>query len=74
MPGKFVLMTGTIDEEFIMGKRKGSGKETEMGTEVEWEGGFGEELCKPQISMFWENVVKGITDFDMGQKKFLQDM
>ena len=73
MPGKVVLMTGTVDGEWIMGRRKGEGRETERGREVEWEGGFGEELCRPGVSLFWENVVKGVTDFDMGQKKYLQE-
>ncbi|KAL1592648.1 hypothetical protein SLS60_011064 [Paraconiothyrium brasiliense] len=72
MPGKIILFTGTIDEEWIMGKRK-EGKETETGKEVEWEGGYGEVLCKPQVSLFWEKAIKGITDFDMGQKKCLQE-
>lgn len=80
MPGKVVLMVGTVDEEWVMGRRKeGESEEGEeeeeeaKGKKVEWEGGFGEELCKPGISLFWENVVRGVTDFDMGQKKFLQD-
>lgn len=72
MPGKVVLMTGTVDEEWIMGTRK-EGEETEAGREVEWEGGYKEELCRPKISLFWENKIEGVTDFDMGQKKFLQE-
>ena len=77
MPGKVVLMTGTVDERWVMGRRVGVGDEMEekgvKGKEVKWEGGYGEELCKPGVSLFWENVVRGVTDFDMGQEKFLQD-
>lgn len=79
MPDRYVLMVGTLDEDVLVGKKiEGTEKETDRGVEFEREHAWGKEFGTPKISMFWENVIKGVTDQGHGEDrthatKFLQD-
>lgn len=72
LPGKTILMTGTLDEEVLIGKIiKGSERKTERGIEYDREKAWGDELLKPKMSLFWSETIAGITDQDFGQEKWL---
>ncbi|KIX08455.1 uncharacterized protein Z518_03111 [Rhinocladiella mackenziei CBS 650.93] len=69
-----VIMTGTIDEEFLIGKKvEGTEEETDLGIKFERHGGLAKDLCTPHMgNLFWNNVIPGITDHDVGGTKFPQ--
>lgn len=79
MQHRYVLMVGTVDEEILVGKKvEGTERETKRGLEFERTKAYGKEFCTPKISMFWENVITGVTDQGHGEDrthavKFLQD-
>jgi len=74
MDDVLVIFTGTIDEEYLMGKKvEGTEQVTDLGTKFEREGGLYKELTTPNMGhLFWNNVVPGITDHETGGTKFLQ--
>jgi hypothetical protein len=74
MDDMLVLFTGTIDEEYLLGKKvKGSEQQTDLGIKFEWEGGFYKELTTTNMGhLFWNNVVPGVTDHEAEGPKFLQ--
>ena len=73
MPDMVILMSGTLDEKWLMGERvEGSEKKTSKGTEFQWSGGLAKELCTPEQNLFWENAIPGFTDDPFGGKMFLQ--
>src|SRR5882757_477084 len=48
MDDVMVFMMGTLDEEFLIGKKvEGTEQETELGVKFEREGGLHKELCIP---------------------------
>ncbi|OAG42921.1 hypothetical protein AYO21_02872 [Fonsecaea monophora] len=69
-----VIMTGTLDEETLIGKKvEGSEQSTELGIKFDRQGGLYKELCMPIMgNLFWNNVIPGVTDHDVGGTKFLQ--
>lgn len=69
-----VVFLGTVDEEFLIGKKvEGTEQETELGVKFERQGGLHKELCTPTMgNLFWNNVVPGLTDHEVGGTKFLQ--
>lgn len=69
-----VLFMGTVDEEFLMGKKvDGSEEHTEMGLKFERQGGLSEHLCNMKMgNLFWNNIIPGVTDHDVGGPKFMQ--
>jgi hypothetical protein len=74
MDDMLVLFTGTIDEEYLLGRKvDGSEQQTELGVKFTREGGFYKELTTPNMGhLFWNNVIPGITDHETGGPKFLQ--
>ncbi|KIY04136.1 uncharacterized protein Z520_00828 [Fonsecaea multimorphosa CBS 102226] len=65
---------GTLNEETLIGKKiEESEQGTELGVKFHREGGLYKKLCTPNMgNLFWNNVVPGITDHDIGGTKFLQ--
>ena len=75
MPELIVLFLGSVDEEYLMGKKvQGSEKETEMGVEFDRQGGFRKELTNMQSGhLFWNNRISDVTDQEsLNGPKFLQ--
>ena len=74
VPDMVVVVLGTIDEEYLLGKKvEGSEEETATGMKFRREGGFSKELCSMQGHLFWNNVIPGVTDHDVGEApKFMQ--
>jgi len=74
MDDMLAVFTGTIDDEYLLGKKvAGSEQQTEMGIKFEREGGLYKELCTPSMGhLFWNNVIPGVTDHDTGGPKFMQ--
>ena len=64
-----VLFMGTIDEEYLIGKKvEGSEEETAMGVKTRREGGFAKDLSNMKMGhLFWNNVIAGVTDHDIGE-------
>ena len=63
MPHSLELWIGTLDEHVLIG-RPAAGQEgkEEAGQKVQREGGWGETLAKVKETLFWGNVVPGVTD------------
>lgn len=60
---------GTLDEKWVIGEEvEGSEKQTSKGREVERHGGFGKELCSPQLQYHYRNVIPGVTEGGTGTK------
>lgn len=84
MPEELEILTGTVDEAFLIGDRtarveskvfaeKGSWdkmvKEEENDSKV-----LGRDLCLPQGgNYFLRNAVQGVTDMTVGGKRFVED-
>ncbi|KAI9872940.1 MAG: hypothetical protein M1830_001039 [Pleopsidium flavum] len=59
IPGEIELLTGTVDEKWLVGTKDGEG--------------VGRELCEPRGGNFWfANAIKGVTDEVRGGKKFVE--
>lgn len=63
MPDTLELWIGTLDEDILIGKPVAGqeGKEA-AGQKVEREGGWGVILAKVKETLYWGNVVPGVTD------------
>lgn len=61
-----IVFLGTIDEEFLMGKKiDGSDEQTEMGLTFKRDGGLCKELTSMNMGhIFWNNKIPGVTDQD----------
>ena len=75
VPDMLVLFIGTIDEEYLLGKKvDGSEEETDLGLKFKREGGLHKDLCSMKMGhLFQNNVIPGVTDHDIGEgPKFMQ--
>ena len=68
VPDMIIVFLGTIDEEFLLGKKvPGSDIETPMGVTFKREGGLTKDLTLMQMGhLFWQNAISGVTDHDIG--------
>lgn len=64
-----VLFMGTIDEEYLVGKKiDGSEQETELGVKFKMDGGLSKDLTTMKMGhLFWNNAIPGITDHIVGE-------
>lgn len=69
-----VIFLGTIDEEYLIGRKvDGTEKNTELGVKFQREGGLAKELCNPNMgNLFWNNSIPGVTDHVVGGTNFMQ--
>jgi hypothetical protein len=69
VPDMVVLFMGTIDEEFLIGKKvEGSEKETPLGVEFKRDGGLSKELASMNLGhLFWNNAIPGVSDHVVGE-------
>ncbi len=70
VPDMVVLFLGTVDEEYLVGKKvDGSEQETELGLKFKRDGGLAKDLCSMKMGhLFWNNVIPGITDSVVGEE------
>lgn len=64
VPDMIIVFLGTIDEEYLMGKKVvGSDEQTEMGPAFKREDGLCKELTSMNMGhIFWNNRIPGVTD------------
>lgn len=84
VPEEFEILTGTIDEAFLIGDRTTRVESKDLAEKGNWERVLREEesgstilgwaLCFPQGgNFFFRNAVQGVTDTIAGEKRFVEN-